>query len=288
MAEPPSPHPGAAQWAAADRSAMRAELLAAFGETGQPAQLPGGEGRTYRAGDRVYRREADPVEASFCAALFATLPQHGFRVPRPLPTRDGAWVSAAGWSGWSFVTGRPATTAELPAALAATMAFHAALAEQPRPAYLVARDTPFDRADRLAWDAPPPELHPELAPLVAPLAARCRPVDHARPQLIHGDLSPGNILIDAGQLPAIIDMTPYWRPPVFAAAVLAYWLGPYHGDATILPLFAALPDFGQMLLRAALRSLYVQHEFGQLGHRLAGVGAEYRAATAVVCAWADR
>lgn len=38
-------------------------------------------------------------------------------------------------------------------------------------------------------------------------------------QLIHGDLT-GNVLFAADEAPAVIDFSPYWRPPVFAEAVV--------------------------------------------------------------------
>lgn len=36
---------------------------------------------------------------------------------------------------------------------------------------------------------------------------------------IHGDLT-GNVLFAAGRAPAVIDFSPYWRPPVFAEAIV--------------------------------------------------------------------
>ena len=44
------------------------------------------------------------------------------------------------------------------------------------------------------------------------LLAAVRPVSGVAPQLIHGDLT-GNVLFGDGLAPAIIDLSPYWRPP---------------------------------------------------------------------------
>jgi hypothetical protein len=51
----------------------------------------------------------------------------------------------------------------------------------------------------------------------------------ARPaQLVHADLG-GNVLFAPGLAPAIIDFSPYWRPPGYAEAVAAVdaflWFG---------------------------------------------------------------
>src|SRR5690348_11685662 len=94
----------------------------------EPLQLLlGGEGRTYRAGDYVYRLEARPAEATYVADVYATLPASGFRIPRPIPSFHGTWLSPDGWSAWSFVPGQPATLRDVPAVLDAIAGFHQAL-----------------------------------------------------------------------------------------------------------------------------------------------------------------
>ena len=50
-----------------------------------------------------------------------------------------------------------------------------------------------------------------VVPEVARLVAARRSVD-AVSQLVHGDLS-GNVLLAHGLPPAVIDFSPYWRPP---------------------------------------------------------------------------
>jgi hypothetical protein len=69
-------------------------------------------------------------------------------------------------------------------------------------------------------------------------------------QLIHGDLS-GNVLFDDLEPPAIIDITPYWRPPAFATAVIVadalVWEGA--NNASIGWAFD-IEDFAQYLVRA--------------------------------------
>ena len=72
-------------------------------------------------------------------------------------------------------------------------------------------------------------------------------------QLIHGDLT-DNVLFDDELAPAIIDLTPYWRPAAFASAIVVHdavrWW-----SADPEPLIAAtahLEEFPQLFVRAAI------------------------------------
>ncbi|MHB8449120.1 MAG: hypothetical protein ACYDAQ_01410 [Mycobacteriales bacterium] len=56
------------------------------------------------------------------------------------------------------------------------------------------------------------------APHPRRLADHRQPVN-ARGQLIHVSLT-GNVLIHPELPPAIIDLSPYWRPPAFASAIV--------------------------------------------------------------------
>lgn len=83
------------------------------------------------------------------------------------------------------------------------------------------------------------------------LMTALRPIE-AESQLIHGDLT-GNVLFADGLPPAIIDFSPYWRPPGFAAAIVV-------GDALLweeaeedLPRgYDRVPFFNQYLVRALI------------------------------------
>lgn len=232
-----------------------------FGAPKSAVPLSGGEGRTWRAGDVVLRREhpEDAEEASWTADLFAGLREEGFRVPRPVRARSGGWL-VDGFSAWTFIGGRPATRADGPAVAAAVAAFHCALVGVPRPLYLDQRTGPFADADRGAWGELPPVDGPAGDVLPA-LAALRGPVGGLTDQLIHGDLNPDNVLVAPGLAPAIIDLAPYWRPAPFASAVAAFWLGPYRGDTEVLAAFEHVPAFDQMLLRACVRTLLIAWGF---------------------------
>jgi uncharacterized protein (TIGR02569 family) len=257
-------------------------VAAAFGVDGDAVPLEGGEGRTYRVGDLVLRREADAGEAEWIASLFSQLTPGGFRISRPAPTRQGDWLAAATWSAWTFVEGRAATQQDLPEVIPAIEAFHAALATVPWHAPPPRPEDRFTHADRLAWrEALPVVEHPEATLLLEELYAVREPLPPMPEQLIHGDLNPDNILVCPGQAPAIIDLAPYWRPAGFASAIAAYWFGPYAGDANVLSAFSQIPLFPQLLVRAATRMLLSWAAAGQQRDL-----ERYRAATHRVCEFA--
>jgi hypothetical protein len=103
-----------------------------------------------------------------------------------------------------------------------------------------------------------------LAAAPGPLAAQLRSLLAAlRPvrlpaQLIHGDLG-GNVLFAAGEPPAVIDFSPYWRPPGLALAVAAVdaltWSG---ADPAILGELAGEPELDQLLARAHVGRLVTE------------------------------
>src|SRR3954447_19784434 len=78
MSEPPPPH-----------------VLAAFGVTVEPEPLPGGRGRSWRAG-RLVLKPLDwlPAELAYQGEVLATTRADGFRVAPPLPQVADGWTAA--------------------------------------------------------------------------------------------------------------------------------------------------------------------------------------------------
>jgi hypothetical protein len=127
-------------------------VLASFGVSADPVSLPGGEGTAWRAGRAVLKPAGDLRAARWTADLYRDLAAHrnpGFRVPRPLGTvtGDGAagdWVArdplGGAWVAWQWLPGEPASWAGVspswPRLIAASRAFHAALAGRPAPPWL--------------------------------------------------------------------------------------------------------------------------------------------------------
>lgn len=234
-----------------------AEVIAAFGcePAGLTTRLPGGQGRAFRRGDLFLKPVDDPAEASWCAETLVAIEQDGFRVPRPIRAVHGGWVES-GWTAWEWIAGQPAgrNGGRWPETLAACRAFHAALRDVPRPAFLGARRDPWADADRIAWAEAELDAPTEIGALLARLTDGLGPVDLPA-QVIHGDFT-ANVLFEPGLPPAVIDFSPYWRPPGFALAIVVVdaltWGG---ADARMLDFVREEPRIEQLLLRAELRRL---------------------------------
>ncbi|WP_367325850.1 hypothetical protein [Streptomyces sp. HUAS ZL42] len=102
-------------------------------------------------------------------------------------------------------------------------------------------------------------------------------------QLIHGDLT-GNVLFAADEVPAVIDFSPYWRPPVFAEAiVVAGGLLWFDLPSELLMGVSDDPDWQQMLIRAQVFRLIAYSEsVGPSGRAHSGEPQRYVRATDVV------
>ena len=285
-------------------------VLASFGASAgvAPVPLPGGQGTAWRAGELVLKPAGDPRVAHWTAGLYLSLSggqDPGFRVPRPLRTvagndAAGDWIaagpgpgastetSAETWVAWQWLPGEPANWAGRsplwPRLIAASRAFHAALAGRAAPPWLGTDGSPWTTGDQVAWgerdpgsvlaDAPEP-----LAGQLRSLLAALRPV-RLPAQLIHGDLG-GNVLFADGEPPAVIDFSPYWRPAGLALAVAAVdalmWSG---ADPAILGQLAiqagyGTADFSQLLARALVYRLVTEVIFRRGDP--AGLGAAARA-----------
>ncbi|NHA68155.1 aminoglycoside phosphotransferase [Phycicoccus flavus] len=213
-------------------------VLAAFGLTGTPAHLPGGQGRAWRAGGAVLG-PADPVVQRWLATEVAAVPQRGFRLPEVLRAADGRWV-VEGWGAQAWVPGHPASGAgaDWAAVLAAGRSFHVAVAPLPRPQFLDGPTDPWSRADRAAWgedDVPVPDPVRDLVDRL-----RVVPGPGGPTRLVHRDLT-GNVLLADGHPPAVIDVTPAWRPVGFAEGVLVADALVWHDAPADLPRRLGVP-----------------------------------------------
>lgn len=237
-------------------------VLAAFGVEEDPVRLTGGRGGTWRAGGVVLKPVDFGPETVWRAEVLDRLPDGaGFRVARPVRTTAGAWV-AHGWEATRFVSGEPDVTRP-DDVLRAGIAFHAALAEVPRPAFLDRRDDPWSTGDRVAWEERPLHASPAAMDLLRPLVDARRPVDLPA-QAVHGDL-PGNVLFADGRPPAVIDWPPYWRPPAWASAVAVVdalcWYG---GGPDLAARWSHLPEWRQMLIRALIYRIVTDDQRARL------------------------
>jgi uncharacterized protein (TIGR02569 family) len=231
-------------------------VLAAFGVHDDPRPLPGGQGESVRAGHLVLKPAGDPAEAEGVGEILEGVEERGFRLGRPVRAIDGRWV-VDGWAATRFVAGAWTPAGRWGEVVGACRSFTGALAGCRRPAFLAARTHRWAFADAVAWGEADLDALEPVAPLLARLRALCRPVD-APSQLVHGDLA-GNLLLADDLPPAVIDVAPYWRPAVYAEAVLAVD-GLVWDDAPASLVLGDAPGFAQAFVRALIFRLVDQEQ----------------------------
>ncbi|WP_148614312.1 aminoglycoside phosphotransferase [Nocardioides rubriscoriae] len=203
------------------------EVLDLFAVPEAPEPLPGGRGASFRAGDLVLSPGREGEVAQWLYPMLARLSvrldeapgrrRRDLRVALPVPARDGSWV-VDGWGATRWEPG--ATTCEdLEVTLAAGRLLHAQLdaVVRSRPPGLDRREDRWARAERLVF-GPTADLLWALDGTASDVVALLEDVDLGREQLVHADLA-GNVLIDGGGAPLVIDVAPAWRAPRWAEAV---------------------------------------------------------------------
>jgi uncharacterized protein (TIGR02569 family) len=259
--------------------------IEAFGLPGTPLPLAGGRGNAWRVGELVLRPVADgepPLE--WQADVLGSIAQHEFRLSLPRKTLDGAFA-CQGWCVWQFVEGvheerrwrEIITVGEL---------FHEALAEVAEPDFIARRTDPWAIGDRVAWGDLPakPFMHVEH---LANLVAMRRPLDSRR-QLVHGDLT-GNVLFAEELAPAIIDFSPFWRPPAYASAIVVADALVWEGvDESLIDAAAHIPHFLQFLVRALIMRAVVDLLFREGKPTRPNHDARFLGAVEIACRLASR
>jgi uncharacterized protein (TIGR02569 family) len=224
-------------------------VLAAFNSAAHPEPLTGGQGKSWRAGDIVFKPlDALPEAVEWQASVLPQVPSTHVRVAPPIRAGDGR-VVVDGWTAWKHVEGKH-IDGRWPEIIQAGVDFHRAVAAVPRPEFIARYDDPWATGDRVACGEHPIDEF-RTVPHIARLSDHLRPVA-APSQVIHGDLT-GNVLFCDSLPPAVIDLAIYWRPPEFATAIVVgdalTWEG---ADETLLSAVTHTSDFPQFLLRALI------------------------------------
>jgi uncharacterized protein (TIGR02569 family) len=178
-------------------------------------------------GHLVFKLEADPCHGWLGESLAGVQPED-VRIAKPVRSRRGSWRHE-GWGATQWVEGadpKGAATTRWAGILEAGRAFHRAVAHLPRPACLDERRDSWATADRAAWGEGPAQVHSAFAAVARRIWNVLEPL--GRPQLVHGDLT-GNVLFTPGLPPAVIDLSPYWRPPEYAEGVVVADALCWHG-----------------------------------------------------------
>lgn len=198
-----------------------AEVCDLFAVSGPGQPLDGGQGHSVQVGDLVLSpgRDAttadqlDPVIARLAAGLDHAVPR-SLRIAMPIPTRDLRWV-VDGWGATRFEPGaRPCHDLAVLLATSRLLHAHLAVVVPTAPDGLEQRTDRWALAERAAFGPEPP-----LDILGEELAQDWGEADLGSDQLVHGDLA-GNVLLDRAGLPLVIDLSPYWRPALWAEAVV--------------------------------------------------------------------
>lgn len=237
-----------------------------FGLRGGSDGEPYEEG--WRFGEVVLKPTTDHARSTWSAGVRETLTVEGVRVARPVRSSDGRWV-VAGWSANTFLAGEAEPRHDEVVQVAGRL--HAAMDALPCPRFLAtaawAADTSLLAvADRAAWGeevepftaepGPAAALEPDSVTLFRDLARARRRV-RGTPQVVHGDLF-GTVLFAGSADPAIVDITPYWHPASWAAAVAVVDAVAWgRSDVGLVDRWAEQEDWPQVLLRAVLFRLAV-------------------------------
>ncbi|PYG02352.1 TIGR02569 family protein [Georgenia satyanarayanai] len=237
------------------------DVLAAFGATAPLEPLAGGRRRVWRSGEIVLKRlDVSEEELRWRDAVLTELDGAAdLRVAPAVRSTDGGLV-VGGWTAWRHEPGAPPRVEQYEDVIAAGRLLHRHLARVAKPSFLGRRDHARAVADRVAWGERDVDDDGGRLPHVRALLAARRPVELAD-QLVHGDLT-DNIHLHPELAPLVLDLTPYWRPPSYATAVVVADAVVFRGaplDLVERVRAVEAEHFAQLLVRALLFRSVTDH-----------------------------
>lgn len=192
------------------------KILFEFGIDDLPVFLEGGEGTTYRAGGFVCKPVESIEEANWRAELMNSIVEDGFRVPHPVKSKNNKWIEG-GWCVYTFLEGREVTN-RWEEKINVARKFNKSISNVAKPDFIDKASHPWAIADKMIWGFLPMQYGEILKPVMIKLESLLKPIN-LKNQLIHGDMT-GNILFHSDLPPAVIDLSPYWRPAQYAEAII--------------------------------------------------------------------
>lgn len=234
------------------------QVLNAFSVDEKPIQLFGGQHTSYRAGNLVLKPVENPEETNCLADLTSKILEKGFRIARPVKSKDDKWVFE-GWKANKFVKGREAKK-RWNEKLSVCRKFHEALIGFPKPTFLEKMDNPWAIADKMVWGGLPMKYGDKLKPSMHRLVKLIKPINPTN-QIIHGDMT-GNILFYPLTPPAVIDLSLYWHPAKYAEAIIVVdsivW---YNAPDSLMDKLGNTDQINQLLVRAIMWRIKTKEEY---------------------------
>jgi len=236
------------------------EILDSFGLQGEAVPLEGGQNTSVKVQNAVLKPSENEQHDEWVLGIMHGLQPRDYRVSRPIPARNGSFVSG----GWTCSRFEPGTEVQgcLEQKLKVARLFHRDLASIPYEGFSEP-DHPWSRGHRIAWQTEglPAGFPVPVRDFLAGLLGKVKRSGEYPVQLIHGDLA-GNILFDETLGPLIIDFSPTVAPQAYAEAILVCdgiaWQGCPLSDLGLLPNDS---HYREMLLRAVIFRLSVSAMF---------------------------
>lgn len=234
------------------------KIARSFGCDMDLVHFPDGQGHTYQCGNMVIKRTGNVAESIALAEIMLALPQsEKLRLPTPLKTIDGEWV-VDDFVAWTFLSGAD-LCGNYEEKVAAIDTYNEIFSTVSKPDFMDHRSDGWAVADRVCWGEQVAVYEPVFQNIIDDITPLLEDITLPE-QLIHGDIS-RHILLESGSAPAVIDITPYWRPANFAHAVMmvtdiAWW----EGDISDFEFLRERPHWRQLVIRAALRRIIEQPE----------------------------
>lgn len=196
-------------------------VLTAFGASLPVHCMPGGQGTTWLARNMVLKPLDMTSEALHWQAdiLRPLTGREDLRLAAPRTADNGSLV-INGWTAWDRLEGTSEHSGKWDEIIDTGVRFCELTQRVPRPSFLDSRQDPWAVADRIAWGEQSPEslLHVRFVSKLSD-ALKIREQVEESSQVVHGDLT-GNVLFSPNLAPAVIDISPYWRPRSYATAIV--------------------------------------------------------------------
>lgn len=230
-----------------------------FGRNTSPVLLKGGQREVYKVDNIVLKPTNNPRESEELAELVQTISAHPkLRIPRSVKSFHGNWVEL-GHAAWEFLEGTHMNSNYAKKLQICDFFAEAFEWIKEKPNFINLRKDSWSTADRVTWGELEKEYPTPFQNILEEVTQHLLPLQ-LKNQIIHGDIT-GNILFDEEDLPAVIDLTLYWRPKDYAKALLVVdaitW---ENANPNLYESVSDLPKIDQLLLRAGLRRIIENSE----------------------------